>query len=212
MDTAQLAGIVGFAATTVFMAELIPQPVRLWRTRSVAGLSPIGTGIYFVTELGWVAYGLSTGLLYVLGTALAASLLSGLQLILLWHRRAPNDVWWMALWASGLVGGIVTGTIGIMLVVGLIIGLGPQAWAAWRSVEVHGVSVWRWVFSGTSGLLWCTYGVLVGEFPLIATGSVGMACASLALSRAAGDRLARRALRASDRTEAAVPADTPPGI
>jgi uncharacterized protein with PQ loop repeat len=191
-----VAEVVGLAATAVFLCELIPQPLRILRTRSLSGLSPIGTGIYFVTELGWVSYGITSGLVVVLLTALAATVLSGLQLALLWSRRRPNDLWWMLLWATGLAASLVMGAIGAMLVLGLVIGLGPQAWAAWRSSSVSGVSLWRWVLSGTSGMLWCTYGVLMGEFPLMATGSVGMVCASLALSRLVGEQMKRRRVEA----------------
>jgi uncharacterized protein with PQ loop repeat len=191
-----VAEVVGLAATAVFLCELIPQPLRILRTRSLSGLSPIGTGIYFVTELGWVSYGITSGLVVVLLTALAATVLSGLQLALLWSRRGPNDLWWMLLWATGLAASLVMGAIGAMLVLGLFIGLGPQAWAAWRSSSVSGVSLWRWVLSGTSGMLWCTYGVLMGEFPLMATGSVGMVCASLALSRLVGEQMKRRRVEA----------------
>lgn len=192
-----VAEVVGLAATAVFLCELIPQPLRILRTRSLSGLSPIGTGIYFVTELGWVSYGITSGLVVVLLTALAATVLSGLQLALLWSRRGPNDLWWMLLWATGLAASLVMGAIGAMLVLGLVIGLGPQAWAAWRSSSVSGVSLWRWVLSGTSGMLWCTYGVLMGEFPLMATGSVGMVCASLALSRLVGEQMKRRRVEAN---------------
>ena len=178
-----IAPWVGAAATVVFLLELVPQPLRLWRTRSVSGLSSIGTGIYLVTELGWVAYGLTTGLVAVLITAVAATVLSGVQFALLWRHRGPTDLWWMLLWASGLAASLVVGAIGAMLAIGLVVGLGPQAWAAWRAPVAHGVSVWRWVLSALSGTLWFAYGALVGAYPLMATGAVAWVCAGLALSR-----------------------------
>lgn len=178
-----VAAVVGVCATVVFLCELVPQPIRLLRTRSVSGLSALGTGVYFVTELGWVAYGLTEGLVVVIITAVVAVVLSGLQLAMLWRHRSPRDVWWMLGWAVALSVSLAAGMIGAMLVVGLAVGLGPQAWAAWRAPVAHGVSVWRWVLSATSGALWLTYGVLVGSPPLVATGAVAIVCASLALSR-----------------------------
>jgi hypothetical protein len=37
----------------------------------------------------------------------------------------------------------------------------------------------------------------MGEFPLMATGSVGMVCASLALSRLVGEQMKRRRVEAN---------------
>jgi uncharacterized protein with PQ loop repeat len=175
--------IVGLAATVAFLCELVPQPVRILRTRSLLGLSVVGTGVYFVTELAWVTYGLSTGLWAVLITAVAASVLSGAQLVLVWPKRVARDLWWMAIWGLALVVGIIMGVVGALLVVGVLVGLGPQAWAVWRAPVPHGVSVLRWVLSGNSGSLWFTYGLLTGELPLVVSGVVGMSCATLALAR-----------------------------
>jgi MtN3 and saliva related transmembrane protein len=183
VTAAGIAPWVGAAATVVFLLELVPQPVRLWRTRSVSGLSTIGTGIFFVTELGWLAYGITSGLVVVLITAVAAVVLSGIQLTLLWRHRAPTDLWWMLLWASGLAAALVMGAIGAMLAIGLLVGLGPQAWAAWRAPSAHGVSVWRWVLSAAAGTLWFSYGALMGAYPLMATGALGCGYAAIALSR-----------------------------
>lgn len=183
--------VVGWCATVVFLCELVPQPVRLVRTRSVAGLSTVGTGVYFVTELGWVAYGLTEGLVVVIVTAVVAVGLSGVQFAMLWRHRARRDLWWMLGWAVALSLSLALGVIGAMLVVGLAVGLGPQAWAAWRAPVATGVSVWRWVLSATSGSLWLTYGVLVGSLPLVATGAVAIVCASLALSRFAAAAVGR---------------------
>jgi MtN3 and saliva related transmembrane protein len=183
--------LIGVAAMVVLVTELMPQSVRLWRTKSVSGLSSVGTGIYFVTEMGWIAYGITSGLVIVLASALVVGFLSAVQLALVWPHRQSTDIWWMALWATALAAALAFGAIGSMLVIGLIVGLGPQAWAAWRAPVVHGVSVWRWVLTATSGGLWFTYGILLGAFPLIATGSVGMVCASLALSRSVADAMGR---------------------
>lgn len=187
--------LVGVAAMVALVSELMPQSVRLLRTRSVSGLSSIGTGIYFVTELGWIAYGITSGIMVVLVSSLVVGVLSAVQLVLVWPHRSSTDLWWMLLWASALGAALVMGAIGSMLVIGLIIGLGPQAWAAWRAPVVHGVSIWRWVLAGASGMLWFTYGILLGEIPLITTGTVGMVCASMALSRAVTDSLGRMAAR-----------------
>lgn len=187
--------LVGVAAMVALVSELMPQSVRLLRTRSVSGLSSIGTGIYFVTELGWIAYGITSGIMVVLVSSLVVGVLSAVQLVLVWPHRSATDLWWMLLWASALGAALVMGAIGSMLVIGLIIGLGPQAWAAWRAPVVHGVSIWRWVLAGASGVLWFTYGILLGEIPLITTGTVGMVCASMALSRAVTDSLGRMAAR-----------------
>jgi uncharacterized protein with PQ loop repeat len=178
-----LVNAVGLAATVAFLCELVPQPVRILRTRSLAGLSVVGTGVYFVTEVAWVTYGITTGLWAVLVTAVAATVLSGMQLVLVWPKREATDMWWMVLWAVSLSIGVALGVVGALLVLGVLVGLGPQAWAVWKAPVPHGVSILRWVLSGTSGSLWFSFGLLTGELPLVVSGLVGMSCAVLALSR-----------------------------
>jgi uncharacterized protein with PQ loop repeat len=175
--------LVGLAATVAFLCELVPQPVRILRTRSLAGLSVVGTGVYFVTEMAWVTYGITTGLWAVLVTAVAATVLSGIQLVLVWPKRETTDLWWMVIWGLSLALGVAFGVVGALLVLGVLVGLGPQAWAVWKAPVPHGVSILRWVLSGTSGSLWFTYGLLTGELPLVVSGVVGMSCATLALAR-----------------------------
>jgi MtN3 and saliva related transmembrane protein len=178
-----LVNAVGLAATVAFLCELVPQPLRIIRTRSLAGLSVVGTGVYFVTEAAWVTFGLTTGLWAVLVTSVAATVLSGVQLVLVWPKREATDLWWMAIWGASLVLGIVFGVVGALLVLGVLVGLGPQAWAVWKAPVPHGVSALRWALSATSGSLWFTFGLLTGELPLVVSGLVGMGCGALALSR-----------------------------
>jgi uncharacterized protein with PQ loop repeat len=167
--------VVAVVASALLLAEFLPQPVRLWRTRSVSGISVIGSGITFVTELGWLGYGITTGLWVVTALAAITGVLSGIQLALVWHRRTPTEAGILILWAVAIAVALPLGVVGVVLVLGLVAGVGPQAWTAWRSPDAHGVSVWRWGFTMASGAAWATYGILVSAPTIIVTGA--LACA-----------------------------------
>ena len=66
------ASAVGWVASIVFLARLLPQPIRLFRTGVPNGVSPLAMMNSAVSDIAWVLYGLSAGLAPVWVVALLA--------------------------------------------------------------------------------------------------------------------------------------------
>ena len=178
-----LVTIVGLAACAAFIAELAPQPLRIWRTRSLDGISATGSGIAFATEVGWLTYGITGGFVVVTFTAVLAGALKLWQFALTRPHWNARNLRLVLAWALAVALGALTDTLGLVLVGGLLLGLGPQALAVVRSPSIAGVSAWRWWLALCSGSLWVAYGLLSGAYAVAATGAAGIALALLALQR-----------------------------
>ena len=178
-----LVPLVGLLACALFVAELAPQPLRIWRTRSLDGISATGSGITLITEVGWLIYGIGGGYTVVTLTAVLAGSLKLWQFALTRPYWTERNLRLVVAWFLLVVAGALTGTLGFVLVGGLLLGLGPQALAVVRSPSIAGVSIWRWWLALCSGSAWVAYGLLSGALAVAATGSAGVAFALLALRR-----------------------------
>jgi len=178
-----LVSLVGLCACALFVAELAPQPLRIWRTRSLDGISATGSGITLVTEVGWLIYGVGGGYAVVTLTAVLAGSLKLAQFALTHPHWTERNLRLVVAWSLLVVAGSLTDTLGFVLVGGLLLGLGPQALAVVRSPSIVGVSVWRWWLALCSGSAWMAYGALSGALAVAATGGAGMGFALLALRR-----------------------------
>jgi uncharacterized protein with PQ loop repeat len=187
------AAVLGALACTFFLAELLPQPVRLWRHRQAAGTSALGSGMTLVAELGWLGYGLTTGFTAVAVLAAVASIPKAAQLVLTWPHRQARDATAIAVWAAAVGVGLATSTVGAFLAVGLLLGLGPQALAVVRSADISGVSAWRWVLTAVSATAWLAYGAVLGAPALMAVGGLALVCAAGPLWRLGGRNPVRQA-------------------
>lgn len=175
--------IIGIAAGVILLVEFVPQPFRILRTRSISGISTVGSGIAFGSEIGWLVFGIVEGITVVVVTAVVTAVLTLTQFVLVWPHRRPTDVWWVGLWASVLVVAVALGSLGSVLVISVVVSLGPQVWTAWLSPNVDGISPARWLLGGVSGLLWGTYGILIGQLTLVGSGGVALFCAAAVLAR-----------------------------
>lgn len=193
-----LVSLVGLAACALFVAELAPQPLRIWRTRSLDGISATGSGITLATEAGWLIYGIAGGYGVVVVTAVLAGALKLWQFALTRPHWTERNLRLVVAWSLVVVGGALSGTLGVVLVGGLLFGLGPQAIAVVRAASISGVSVWRWWLALGSGSAWAAYGLLSGALAVAATGAAGMAFALLTLHRMHAGH--RRALRPAPET------------
>jgi uncharacterized protein with PQ loop repeat len=201
-----LASIVGVAAAVVLLIEFLPQPLRILRTRSVSGVSTVGSGIAFVSEVGWLTFGIIENVNLVVATAVVTAVFTFVQLALVWSHRTATDALWIGLWAAVLVLAVLVGSLGPVLVVAVLVSFGPQVWTVWRSPSVRGVSAVRWMLGGVSGVLWGTYGLLVNQLTLVASGLVALVCAIAVLVRVVADR------RLGGPDPDGVALDTPGGI
>lgn len=175
--------IVGLVAGVAVIVELAPQPWKIRRTGSLDGVSAVGSGIALANEAGWLLYGLMGGFAPIVVTSLVAGSLKVWQFALVRPHWSAHNLRLVAGWVTAVVAGAVTGTLGVVLVVGLLAGLGPQALAVVRSADISGVSAWRWRLALVSGVLWVGYGLMSGASATAATGTAGVMLSLLALWR-----------------------------
>jgi len=172
----------------MLLLEFAPQPLRILRTRSISGISMVGSGVAFGSELGWLVFGVIEGLVVVVVTAGITAVFTGMQFVLVLPNRKRGEAGWVGLWAVVLVVAFAVGSLGAVLVIAVLVSMGPQVWTVWRSDDVSGVSAARWAFGGLSGLLWGTYGLLLGQFTLVGSGVVALTCSVAVLVRLARGR------------------------
>lgn len=166
MSPVELLVTVAFAVLTV--AIVIPQALRLYRTRDAAGLSVAGLLNGSVGYTAWVAY------------------LSVQQHWLAMAATAAAGVVWVATAAyvatkQGLTRSAVTSTAGYaatlatlaaidLTVFGIALSLGavwsgiPSVHTAWRAEQISGISVGTWGLYIAESLSWLAWAVVEGDF------------------------------------------------
>jgi uncharacterized protein with PQ loop repeat len=161
--------VLGWAAAAIGAAFMLPQVVRLLRSRSTAGVSTAAWQIMLGANLGWTGHGLLSGHanIWLPNTLLLVCTLVILTTI---HRQAGTP--WVQLLAPGLA--LAT----TMLVLNLTLGPVAFAVAAFipsgcaqvlqlkelvHSVNLSGVSVGYLGLSVVNQVLWLSWSLLAGE-------------------------------------------------
>lgn len=169
------AVFLGWAGTALFLARLVPQPLKLHRTGDTEGVTPQSPMNALLSDAGWLAHGLLAGLPPVWVAAVAAI---PLDLWTLWHLRRRvelRNVAGAAAWGAAIAaGGILGGRVGLGLVLGfsVVVNHVPQVIKALRSHSVSGLAPGTWWFGLADALLWGGYGVAEHDPALITYGVV----------------------------------------
>lgn len=175
--------VIGWIASVVFLARLLPQPIRLARTGVPDGVSPLGAINSAVSDIAWVLYGLAAALVPVWAVA-AAALLPGVATVVLLRRRiARADLLGGGAWLAVILASASVGRLGIVLTASVLVNQGPQVWTAIRSNRLVGIARTTWYIALADAALWGTYGALLGDFALIGYGVVLLSSATIILSR-----------------------------
>lgn len=193
-------------ATVLGGGMIVPQVLRLRRTRSLAGVSVAWIGLSVTLNGWWVAYGVAGERWGVVPVSVV-----GLALYL-WMARLALGIAGVGT-LRGLTAGALLPTIvpAVALAVsgwtaaGLVIGLsygiqfGPAAWSAVRSERLDGISPTTWIMAWAEAVIWFVYGLDVGDAALVVGGGGGAAMASVILVRLAahGHRMRRTAVRSA---------------
>ncbi len=152
--------VIGYVASAVFLCRLLPQPVRLARTGVPDGVSPLAAMNGAIGDFGWVAYGLTAGLVPVWGVSVLA-LIPGLWTVALLRREASRqDLIGASLWIGFIVAAAATGRLGLVLGGTVLVSLAPQLWRVLRSDDLGGIAPATWWIAIGDAALWGLYGVL----------------------------------------------------
>ena len=181
--------VSALVATTLSGVMMLPQVVRLVRTRAPAGVSATWLGFGVVLNSGWVAYCVEMGLWLVLPlqVSLVAQQAVALRVLLPLDRAQQRPA---LIWAGALavVCAVVFASAGWM-VLGVVLGvsygvqLGPAVVRAWRASDLSGVSPTTWGLSGAESAVWGVFGWAVADGPILVYAVSGVLASVLILVR-----------------------------
>lgn len=177
-------------ATVMGAGMIVPQVLRLRRTRVAHGLSGTWVGLSLAMNAWWIAYATAQGLWGLLPVSTGA--LALYSVIAVQYTRLVG--WGGARrMAVGLLGAGVVPAVALVLggwaATGLAIGLAyavqftPAVVAAVRSADLAGISPATWVMAWIEAVIWCTYGAAMGDAALTIGGGGGALMASVILVR-----------------------------
>lgn len=183
-----LANIAIVAATIGTVTFLLPQIVKLIRTRDSAGVSTTWAVLGFVSNVGWFTYMISQEL----WAALIAPFVTFLSYaVTLWAlartgralgRGAVLGVVW-----TGVLAGVtaILGWPALGVVLGLSYGvmLTPSVWTAYKTVDPSGISPGTWWIGVAEAILWGYYGWYHADAGIITFFVVGVIGSTLILAR-----------------------------
>jgi hypothetical protein len=183
-----IADTAAVVATLLAIVTLIPQVLKLWRTRNADGVSATWATFGAVSNGAWTAYLLSQGLwLAIPSTAVMAFFyLMTAALIGRAGRTTSIAVVLGAVWAVFLAAaGLVGGWPGLGLVLGVSFGVQatPSVWTAFRTWAPKGISTGTWKLILIEGLLWTVYGAGHGDRAIVVFGILSSLTSALMLSR-----------------------------
>jgi len=176
-----LEAISGAIATMCGMAFIWPQVFRIFRYRTVEGLSATTVLVGLVNPVFWTVFGYSTGR----SLAVFANTNVGLAFVLIAFQmarmRAINPRVAVAMFVSTVAYCLIMNEISpyVVGVTGLIVSTPmflPQLWKAIRTRELYGVSVWANLLFSVQCIFWVLYGIEVEEWLYIYPNAVLLPC------------------------------------
>src|SRR6516165_2932332 len=137
------AAVLGWLGSALFIARLVPQPVRLFRHGVSHGVSAQSALDAVASDLGWFGYGLAAALPPVWVCAALAVPLDVWTTWLLRHKVRWSTVAFGAVWVAAMVAGwSVGGAVGLGVVLGasVVVNHAPQVWTALRGDRLGGIA------------------------------------------------------------------------
>ena len=183
-----LANIAIVAATLSTIAFLLPQIVKLVKTRDSSGVSATWPALGFVINVGWFIYVISQQL----WTATLAPFSTFISYaVILWAlRRTGRDLRASlargVVWTALLVGTTVIAgwtTLGVVLGLSYGVMLAPSIWTAYRTVDPSGISPGTWWIGSAEAVLWGYFGLFHADRGIVTFGIVGVLGATMMLAR-----------------------------
>ena len=183
-----LANAALVTATVLAGTSLIPQIVKLVRSRDPAGVSATWPSIGVVSNGAWSTYLIHEGLW---PASISTLLMVAFFSVVLWalHRAGSPiraSIWRGVGWATTLV--VVTVFAG-WFVLGTVLGfsqflqVAPALLTAYRTDRPTGIAPATWAIAGTEGTLWGYYGWFHGDIPIMIFAATFVTTAILMLAR-----------------------------
>jgi uncharacterized protein with PQ loop repeat len=174
--------VLGAVCTGLSVSFVWPQVLRVYRLRTVEGLSPLGTLHGLAASTLWTMYGLGQGVApLVISNGVIGVAMLMIAAAQVRHRVLPLSRLIGALVLVGAVGGAamavsVTLAGALASVVG-ITSILPQTIHVSRVAVLSGVSMPMYALITLSTILWAVYGILIGDWVLVTTNVLISPCA-----------------------------------
>lgn len=172
------------------VAMIVPQAVRLHRTRVADGVSPTWVGVSLATNLWWLGYGLAAQLWGIVPVSVGSLAVYGIVAFQVLRLAGPAARGPLSVGLAGsslvfLAVLLAVGWSGVGLTLGLAYGLqfGPAALGAIRSVDPAGISPATWIMALIEALVWIVYGLAIVDPALVVGGVGGSLMASVILGQ-----------------------------
>ncbi len=180
------------------VAMIVPQAMRIHRTRVVDGVSTTWVGLSLAINMWWLGYGLEGRLWGLVPVSLGALVVYGVvarqvRSVVGPQTSLPLVASFVGASLVPLVALVVAGWPAVGLTLGLAYGLQftPAALNVVRSATAAGVSPVTWIMAATEAAIWIVYGLAVADQALIIGGVGGTLMASIILARLAIDEAIR---------------------
>ncbi len=183
LDSVSAADVFGAMAVTAFLVRLVPQPLKLARTRVPDGVSPLSAINVVLTEVAALVYGLTAGLVPVWIVSVPALPLALWMLWLLRHEVTRRDLAAGLAYVALIVGTWSFGVLGVVLGLSVVLNYGPQVWTALRSDRLEGLASATWWLAIADALLWSAYGFAVDDPAILFYGAMMVGAATTILVR-----------------------------
>jgi uncharacterized protein with PQ loop repeat len=139
-----------------------------------------------VSDVGWLFYGVAVGLVPIWFVSVCALPINVFLVVMLRRQvgirqLALSAAWALACTATWLASGPIG--LGLALAFAVFVNQVPQVRAALRSDDLAGIAPATWLFALADGLLWGTYGLAVGDRPVVLYGIVLVSSAATILIR-----------------------------
>lgn len=183
-----LADAAMLMATLLAAVSLLPQAVKLVRTRLPDGVSPTWAALGMATNLGWMTYLTSQGLWPTLPSVVmiiggyAATFVILHRLGAVSRSAIPVALAWATTLASVAA---LTGWTGLGTVLGFsyAVQVSPGLWTAYRTRRPGGISPGTWGIALVESLLWGYYGWWNADAPLMIFAVIATASSMAMLAR-----------------------------
>jgi len=183
LDSVSAADVFGAMAVTAFLVRLVPQPLKLARTRVPDGVSPLSAINVVLTEVAALVYGLTAGLVPVWIVSVPALPLALWMLWLLRHEVTRRDLAAGLAYVALIVGTWSFGMLGVVLGLSVVLNYGPQVWTALRRDRLEGLASATWWLAIADALLWSAYGFAVDDPAILFYGAMMVGAATTILVR-----------------------------
>lgn len=175
-------------ATISTASFLLPQIVKLVRTRNTAGVSTTWPALGFAINVGWFTYMISQQLWVSIAPPFITFVAYAVTLWAL--RRAGRDI--RASYVRGLAAAVILAGVAIAggwEVLGIALGLSygvvtaPSVWTAYRTADPSGIAPLTWWIGAVEALLWGSFGWYHADRGIITFMVVGVTVSTLMLLR-----------------------------